>query len=83
MRLLFKRARYTRAVQPSATTRSRTAVEESGRPAFDIEEPHGAESYAVERTQLIMACAGPREDVNCYIITTATRGDRVMEIQLI
>lgn len=58
-------------------------LKKSGYPAFDIEEPHGVESYAVERTQLIMACAGPREDVKCYIITTAIQGDRVMKIQLI
>lgn len=72
-------------MQPSATTCSSIVVKKkkSGHPDFDIEEPHRVESYAVERTQLIMGCAGPREDVNCYIITTAIQGDRVMEIQLI
>ena len=58
-------------------------LKKSGHPAFDREEPHSVESYTVERTQLIMGYAGPREDVNCYIITTAIQGDGVMEIQLI
>lgn len=55
----------------------------SGHPAFDIEEPHWVESSTVERTQLIVGCAGPREDVSCCIITSALQGDRVMEIPLI
>lgn len=80
MRLVFKKTRYTLAVLPSATTCSSTVVskkkKKSGHPSFDIKEPHGVESYTVERTQIIMGCAGPREDVSCSVITAAGQGKR-------
>lgn len=84
VRLFFKKTWCTLALQASATTCSSTVVlKKSGHSSFDIKEPHGVESYTVERTQLIMGCAGPREDVNCSIITTSGQGKRVMESQLI
>lgn len=35
----------------------------------------------MERTQIIMGCAGPREDVSCSIITTAGQGKRVNRME--